>query len=73
MNMIELDRLQIDWSQASPKFIEAALAEYQTRLEQRDEILAEFPDEDYERMYYGVPVSMPRRKHAYKLALEARK
>ncbi len=73
MNMIELDRLQIDWSQASPKFIEAALAEYQLRLEQRDEILSEFPDEDYERLYYGIPVSMPRRKHAYKLALEARR
>ena len=70
MNMIELDKFleKIDWSQVSPKFLERAMQEYTVRLAERDAVLAEFPNEDFERMYYGVPVSFPRRKHAYKMA-----
>ena len=75
MNMLQSDKImaEIDWENVSAKFLERAMQEYTVRKEEAEKILAEYPDEDFERMYYGVPVSFPRRKHAFKMAWEKTK
>jgi hypothetical protein len=60
----------VDWSNAPPNVLEKAVEEYNLRLEEAKQLREKHRlDDDLERLYYGIPVSFPRSKHAAKLAL----
>ncbi len=66
--------VEIDWSQAPVEVLAKAIEEYNIRIQMAEEILRDYTleTEELKRLYYGVPVTFPRKKHAYRIAAEKR-